>query len=121
MAADSSGDRPERAATGPEFLDNPYAPDAFATDVSGFVLLGGNVGVTFETVKIDHATGRANRVVVARLLMPLEGAQRFSAALANFLQQKVAPAAAPTPAHAPAPSPEPVGSAGLFTEDQKIY
>ena len=93
MAADASGEPVARAAAqgphqGPQFLDNPYAPDAFATEASGFVLIGGNVGVTFETLKVDHSTGQTNRVVVARLLMPLECAKRFSDALAGFLAQQ---------------------------------
>ena len=88
MAADASGEPLGRTATGPQFLDNPYAPDAFATEATGFVILGGNIGVTFETLKVDHATGQTNRVVVARLLMPMDGARRFSEALAGFLRQQ---------------------------------
>lgn len=71
-----------------QILDNPHAPDAFATDAAGFSLISGNVGVTFITTKVDHSASppELTGVVVGRLVMPIEGVQRLVLGLSDFLK-----------------------------------
>jgi hypothetical protein len=71
-------------------LDNPHAPDAFATDAAGFSLIGGNVGVTLITTKVDHSASPPvpTGVVIGRLVMPIDGAQRLASGLAEFLRRR---------------------------------
>jgi hypothetical protein len=85
---------PVRSAAGIQIIDNPHAPDAFATDAVGFSLIAGNVGVTFVTTRLDHSVSPAQPtgVVIGRLVMPADGAQRLAQGLLDFLRQRgVAP------------------------------
>lgn len=70
------------------FIDNPHAPEVLATEVAGFWLNQGNVHITLESARIDHAKspGPVNRVVIARLVMPIGGAQNLAAGLYDFLK-----------------------------------
>lgn len=72
------------------FIDNPHAPEVFSTGVTGFLLANGNVHLTFEAIRIDHSTnpGPANRVVMARLVMPLEATQRLVIGLHDYLSKQ---------------------------------
>ena len=72
------------------FIDNPHSPELFATDFSGiFLHTGGVVTVTYESARIDHVTapGPVNRVVVGRVSLPLESAQRLCLGLYDFLKR----------------------------------
>jgi hypothetical protein len=73
-----------------QILDNPHSPDAFATDAAGFSLIGGNVGVTLVTTKVDHSASppELTGVVIGRLVMPVDGAQRLVLGLQDFLRQR---------------------------------
>ena len=57
------------------FMDNPHAPDVFADRVTGIAFYSGVIRLTFETSRADHSTspGPVNRVVIGRLIMPLDG------------------------------------------------
>ena len=70
------------------FVDDPHAPEVFATEVVGFLVNSGNVHITFATPRVDHVTspGPINRVVNARLVMPVQGAQALAAGLYDFLK-----------------------------------
>ena len=72
------------------FLDNPHAPDVYASDVSGFFVLNGNVVVTLESARPNHASapGDINRVVIARLVLPVAAAQSLAMGLFDFLKQR---------------------------------
>ena len=82
------------------FLDNPAAPDVFATNATGFVNLGGAIGITFETLKVNHGDGgRLTRTVIGRVVMPVGGAQALAIGLYNFLAENdLAPNGRPSPA-----------------------
>ncbi len=83
------------------FIDNPNAPETFATNATGFVNLGGAIGITLETVKVNHGkhAGAVTRMVVGRVIMPVAGAQALAAGLHNFLvENNIAPTERP---HAP--------------------
>jgi hypothetical protein len=70
------------------FINNPHAPDFFATGATGFFLNQGNVHITFEALRVDHTSspGPVNRVVIGRLVMPLAAAQGMAAGLYDFLK-----------------------------------
>ena len=71
----------------PEFIDNPHAPDVFADEATGFLLLGNNVRITFSSVRVNHVTtpGPVRRVVIGRLVLPLDAAENLHKGLADFL------------------------------------
>ena len=73
-----------------KFLDNPHAPEVFATNAAGFFHFNGNIIITLESARVDHATtpGPINRVVIARLVMPISSAQNLAAELNAFLEQQ---------------------------------
>jgi hypothetical protein len=68
---------------------NPAAPQVFADEAVGFWLHNGVVMVTLTSTHIDHHVnpGPITRQVVARLVMPIAGAQSLAAGLYNFLKQ----------------------------------
>ena len=72
------------------FIDNPHAPDVYASDTSGFFVLNGNVVITLESARPDHASspGDINRVVVARIVLPVPAAQGLAVGLFDFLKQR---------------------------------
>lgn len=80
----------KNAAPPVHFIDNPHAPEVLATEAAGFWLNQGNVHITFESARIDHSTnpGPLNRVVIARLVMPIGGAQNLAAGLYDFLKSR---------------------------------
>jgi hypothetical protein len=79
-----------------EFVDNPYAPDLFADAATGWYFLNGNVRITFEAVRAGHVPMPApiRRVVVARLVMPLEQVEAMAKGLLEFAEQHRKQAAA---------------------------
>jgi hypothetical protein len=71
------------------FIDNPHAPEVFASDVAGFAHVAGNIVITLESARIDHSThpGPVNRVVVGRLMLPINAAQGLVVALNDYLNK----------------------------------
>ena len=69
--------------------DNPAAPQAFADEAVGFWLHNGVVMLTLTSTHIDHhsSPGPVTRQVVARIVMPVAGAQGLAAGLYNFLKK----------------------------------
>jgi hypothetical protein len=72
----------------PLFVDDPKAPEFFATGLSGFLVNEGNIHLTFEAVRVNHVTspGPVNRVVVVRLILPILATQRLVVGLYDFLK-----------------------------------
>src|SRR5580693_3999682 len=72
------------------FVDDPQMAETFASGVSGFFVLGGNVVITFESARIDHSSspGPVNRVVCARIVMPIGVAQGLAVGLHDFLTKQ---------------------------------
>jgi hypothetical protein len=75
------------------FIDNPHAPDVFADAVSGLFHVNGMIRMTFESVRVNHATspGPLNRVVIGRLVMPVNAAEAFARGLLQFIEQQRQP------------------------------
>ena len=72
------------------FIDNPHAPEVFASAATGFFHHRGNITITFESPRVDHVTtpGPINRVVLGRLVMPEAGAHQLAVDLFAFLKQQ---------------------------------
>jgi hypothetical protein len=72
------------------FIDNPHAPEVFASRVAGFFNFEGNIVIAFESARVDHSQtpGPVNRVVIARLVMPASGAHGLAVGLFDFMRQQ---------------------------------
>jgi hypothetical protein len=72
----------------PAFIDDPHAPEIFATAPAGFFNLDGSIVITLESLKSDYATnpGTVSRVVVGRLIMTTHGAHALAVGLFDFLR-----------------------------------
>ncbi|PLC06393.1 hypothetical protein CY658_04990 [Variovorax sp. RO1] len=76
------------------FIDNPHAPEIFSHGYSGLWRNGGLLHITFEAPRIDHGSnpGPINRVVVGRLVIPIEAAMHLADNIKGFLSNpEVAP------------------------------
>ena len=72
-------------------LDDPHAPDLFATGTAGFLNLDGTIVITLEALRSDHSStpaGKVSRLVVGRLVLPAKGAQRLALGLNDFLSKQ---------------------------------
>jgi hypothetical protein len=81
-------------------VDNPHAPNVFADSVVGWYLLNGNIRMTFEATHATHTSspGPINRVVIGRLVMPMDRAEEMANGLLDFIKQMKAQAATPSSA-----------------------
>lgn len=72
----------------PPLIDNPHAPEVFAANATGFLNISGSIAITLECGKSDYSSGapQLSRHVVARLIMPADGAHSLAAGLFNYLQ-----------------------------------
>jgi len=72
------------------FIDNPAAPDVFASEVPGFFVHAGVVRITLASARVNHATnpGKISRVVIGHLVLPIPAAQSLAVGLYNFLKEK---------------------------------
>jgi hypothetical protein len=72
------------------FIDNPHAPEVFADSATGFFNLAGNIRITFESLRVNHATtpGPINRVVMGRIVMPIDAAEALARGLLDFIHQQ---------------------------------
>ena len=78
--------------TAPEikFVDNPNAPELYASGATGFFVSNGIISITLESIRADHGEkpGPLSRVVVGRLTMPAAGAQGLAIGLFDFLEKQ---------------------------------
>ena len=74
----------------PTFIDTPHAPDVYADAASGWFLLNGNLRITFESARANHITspGPINRVVIGRLVMPLQSAEDMARGILTFIKDR---------------------------------
>jgi hypothetical protein len=72
-----------------EILENMYSPEVFASLASSFSINSGSVTIKFVSLRWDNSVEPAvqRAVVVARITMPLEGAQTLVGGLQSFLAQ----------------------------------
>jgi hypothetical protein len=76
-------------AEGPVLLDDPHAPEVFATSCCGFSIGQGHVTLTFESARCNHfdPKSRMSRVVVGRIVLPIQAAQALVIELNTSLQR----------------------------------
>ena len=62
----------------------------FADAATGFFIFGGNLRITFESARVNHATspGPVNRVVIGRLVMPVDQAEGLARGILDFLEKQ---------------------------------
>ncbi len=72
------------------FIDDPQAPEVFASGMAGLFRTGGNIAITLESARVDHSThpGPVNRVVVGRLVLTVPAAQALAVGLNAFLEEQ---------------------------------
>jgi len=72
------------------FIDNPHAPEIFAAQHAGIWVTNGNVHITLESGRVQYGGESAslNRVVIARLVMPIGGAEDLAVKLFDLLKQQ---------------------------------
>ena len=73
-----------------KFVDNPNAPELYASGATGFFVSIGTISITLESIRADHGEkpGPMSRVVVGRLTMPAAGAQGLAIGLFDFLEKQ---------------------------------
>jgi len=71
-------------------LENMFSPEVFASFASSFSINSGSVTVKFVSLRWDNSVEPAvqKAVVVARITLPLEGAQTLGSGLQTFLAQQ---------------------------------
>jgi hypothetical protein len=69
-------------------IDDPHAPEFFATSCCGFSIGQGHVTLTFESARCNHFDPQSamSRVVVGRIVLPIQAAQALVIELNNSLQ-----------------------------------
>ena len=72
-----------------QFTENLFAPEVYADEAAYFSLKGGNVCITFTSVRFDQASapGQPHRVVIGRLVMPVRGAFGMTTGLYDYLKK----------------------------------
>lgn len=76
------------AAPKSETVENLFAPELFASEASFFTKAPETVSLTFSSYRFDQSpegAGSRKRVVVARIVLPLNGAQGLATGLYEFL------------------------------------
>ena len=70
-------------------VENMFSPEVFASLATSFSINGGCVTIKFASLRWDNSTEPAvqRAVVVARITLPLEGAQSLAGGLQSFLSQ----------------------------------
>ncbi len=76
--------------TASPLIDNAHAPEVFATLATGILRIQDNIAITFEASRSDYSQSppTVNRVVIARLVMPIAGAANFAVILNGFLENQ---------------------------------
>ena len=76
-----------KSATGVKLLDDPTAPDIFATGAEAFSAPGG-ICVSITLTSQRYAEGEFQDVTIGRLVMPMGGAQALATGLLNFIASR---------------------------------
>ncbi len=76
-------------AEGPRLMDDPRAPEYFASSCCGFSIGQGHVTLTFESARCNHFDPKCGmtRVVVGRVVLPIQAAQALVIELNTALQR----------------------------------
>lgn len=69
-------------------VDDPHAPEIFASDASGFLNISGSIVITLEATKSNYSgeSPDLTRHVVGRLIMPAPSAHALASGLYAYLK-----------------------------------
>jgi hypothetical protein len=72
------------------FIDNAHAPDVYADAATGFFVFANNLRITFESLRVSHVAspGPVNRVVIGRLIIPLEQAEAMAKGILDMIEKQ---------------------------------
>lgn len=72
------------------YIDNPEAPEIYADSGSGTFTPNGNMKITLESWRVDHSTtpGPLQRVVIQRLVMPLDQAEALARNILEVVESR---------------------------------
>lgn len=87
-------DKPSEPPSIP-LIENPFAPEIFVDGVAGFYLVGNTLRVTLESVRANYSKAGAppTRVVVGRIILPIDRAEDLAKNILNLVNQHKAAAA----------------------------
>jgi hypothetical protein len=73
----------------PPLTDNPLAPELYADEATGFFVHQGNLSITLSSARVDHRSnpGPVARVVVGRVVLPINAAVGLAVGLYDFLKK----------------------------------
>lgn len=85
-----SSPEPTPRAPEPQIIDNPFAPEIFATGLSGLANMNGVIVLTLESARCDHTRQQpsVDRVIVGRVAFTPAAAQDLVGSLNQFLEQQ---------------------------------
>jgi hypothetical protein len=74
----------------PPLKVNTLAPDVFADACAGLFAFGGNIRLTFESYRANHATDPApiERIEIGRLVIPVGAAMHLRDMLVNWFKKE---------------------------------
>jgi hypothetical protein len=69
-------------------IDDPTVREVFADEIAGITVTNGNINLTFAAVRADHSKVPAthNRVVTARLVIPIPAGVQLGAMLEQIFK-----------------------------------
>jgi hypothetical protein len=72
-----------------QIAENLFAAEVYADSAAYFSLKGGNVCITFTSVRFDNSVspGQPRNVVIGRLVMPALGAHQLAVGLFDYLKR----------------------------------
>ncbi|WP_010160625.1 hypothetical protein [Sphingomonas sp. PAMC 26617] len=81
---------PEQKLAETPYVDNPFAPEIFATGYSGLANMNGVIVMTLESARCDHSRPQPalERVVVGRVALTTTAALELVTGLNQFLEQQ---------------------------------
>jgi hypothetical protein len=72
------------------FSENLFAPEIFASEVSFFSVANGNISITPTSFRWDYSAlpPRLTKVVVGRVVLPIDGAKNLAVGLYDFMNKQ---------------------------------
>lgn len=73
-----------------EFISSSFVPEIYADAGTGTFTPNGNMKITLESWRVDHSTssGPLQRVVIGRLVMPLDQAEMLAESILQVVKNR---------------------------------
>lgn len=70
--------------------ENLFAPEVFASEVSFYSVANGNISITLTSFRWDYSSSppRMTKVVVGRVVLPIDGAKNLAIGLYDFMNKQ---------------------------------